>query len=407
MPQRPPGVYKRGSTWAVVIDQGRHPETGKRKKVWHSGYRTMREATEARTHLLREQQAGTAVDTSRMTVGQYLMEQWLPARMPEAGEVERGHRGKLGIGAWASYRADLSKYAIPYIGGVQLQKLGSSDLDRLYDELERNGGRRQQGLSAKTVVNVHGILHKALNDAVRAGLVQRNIADLVAPPRSSRPATKWWSPQELRAFLRHVEDDRMYALWLLFATTGMRRGEVLGLVWDDIDFEGGTVTVDWTLGVVDGKPTWKRRAKSRAGQRTMALDPTTIEALRAHRARQAEERLFMGTGWLDAHVDWRGESRAGRVFCWPDGTVIHPERVSKWFQQHLAAAQLPRVRLHDVRHTYASAALAHAQGWHEVKIISQRLGHASVGITLDTYSHVLPAADEQAAASLARVILGE
>ncbi len=115
----------------------------------------------------------------------------------------------------------------------------------------------------------------------------------------------------------------------------------------------------------------------------------------------------MGTGWLDAHVDWRGESRAGRVFCWPDGTVIHPERVSKWFQQHLAAAQLPRVRLHDVRHTYASAALAHAQGWHEVKIISQRLGHASVGITLDTYSHVLPAADEQAAASLARVILGE
>ena len=139
----------------------------------------------------------------------------------------------------------------------------------------------------------------------------------------------------------------------------------------------------------------------------MALDPATVQALREHRARQHEERLRIGPAWQRRLTDWRGQFRDDLVFTWPDGSLIHPQRISKWFADCCKKAELPRIRLHDVRHTYASAALANATGWHEMKLISQRLGHATIGITLDTYSHVLPAADEQAACTLARVILGD
>jgi integrase len=192
----------------------------------------------------------------------------------------------------------------------------------------------------------------------------------------------------------------------LFATTGMRRGEVAGLAWADIDLEAGKVRIQWTLGVVDAKATWKRRAKSEAGERVMSLDPATVETLRAYRAAQAEERLRLGPAWQNRQHDWQGDYREDLVFTWPDGALIHPQRWSTWFGQHCVAAGLPAIRLHDVRHTYATAALSNARGWHVIKVISERLGHASIGITLDTYAHVLPSADEEAAHSLATLILG-
>jgi integrase len=196
-------------------------------------------------------------------------------------------------------------------------------------------------------------------------------------------------------------------MWLLFATTGMRRGEVVGLAWEDVDLMAARVRVTRTLGVVQSRPTWKPRPKSAAGERLMALDPMTVRALRDHRRRQNQERLLAGSAWQRRQTDWRGQHRDDLVFTWPDGSLIHPERLSKWFVRHCERAGLPRIRLHDVRHTYASAALANASDWHEMKLISQRLGHANIAITLDVYAHVLPAADEQAANTLARVILGD
>ncbi len=139
----------------------------------------------------------------------------------------------------------------------------------------------------------------------------------------------------------------------------------------------------------------------------MSLDPATVETLRQHLARQAEQRLALGPAWGGRQADWRGQSREDLVFTWEDGSLINPERFSRWFNTHRQAAGLPRIRLHELRHTYATVGLANATGWHEVKVISKRLGHASIGFTLDTYAHVLPAADEQTAATLARHILGE
>lgn len=407
MPKRPPGVYKRGGTWAVVIDHGRDPKTGRRKRVWHSGFATLSEAVEARTRLLRERDTGAAIDPSRQTLAEFVRDEWLPSRAPTTGTAGRGHRGKVNVQTWYSYRQDLECHVLPTLGAKPLQQLTPSDINRLYDELEQSGGRNGAGLSPKTVANVHGVLHKALADAVKLGKVPRNVSDAVEKPSAGKASHDIWSPEQLRAFLQHVGGDRYYAMWLLFATTGMRRGEVAGLAWDDVDLTGGYVRVSWTLGSIQGKPTWKSRAKSPAGQRLMALDPTTVQGLREHRRRQNEERLMAGSGWQRRQTDWRGEHRDDVVFTWPDGRFIQPERLSKWFAVHCQEAGLPRIRLHDVRHTYASAALANATGWHEMKLISQRLGHANIGITLDTYAHVLPAADEQAARTLARVILGD
>jgi integrase len=216
-----------------------------------------------------------------------------------------------------------------------------------------------------------------------------------------RPVSSW-----LRAFVTDVRGDRLYAAWLLFVTTGMRRGEVAGLTWDDLDLDTGMLTVNWQLVIFDSRPTFKPRPKSKAGARTMALDPATVDALREHRRHQLEERIAAGPAWEDEQTDHLGTSRTGLVFTWEDGSLINPKRLSAWFRRHGVEAGLPVIRLHDVRHSYASAGLGNATGWHEVKVISERLGHANVAITIDTYSHVLPAADAAAAHTLAKLILG-
>ena len=398
-------VYRRGSTFTVQIDRGTNPRTGKRERDWYSGFVTREEAEREKVRLLHELDRGIYVDPASLTVEHYLLREWLPSRKPKSRRAARGHRGQVSIGTWASYRNDLQAYVVPRLGHVRLQALTADDLDALYDDLEESGGRRQQGLSPKTIANIHGVIHKALADAVKRGKIAVNVADIVEAPRSSRSRPNVWDADQLGAFLAHVAADRFYAAWLLWATTGMRRGEVVGLVRNDLDLDEGTVRITWTLGVVDANATWKTRPKSEASERVMALDPATVEALRTHLAHQNEERLYTGPAWQARQTDWRGNHRDDLVFTWHDGALVHPERFTKWFADHTVAAGLPRIRLHDVRHTYATVGLMHARGWHEVKVISQRLGHASVGFTIDTYAHVLPAADADTAFTLARLIL--
>jgi len=380
--------------------------TVERRQRFVAGFPTKKAAERARIEALASASLhGQA--SARTTVGDFLARDWLPARQPRTAAAGRRHRGQLGVATWASYSDVIAAYVIPHIGHVRLQDLTAEHLDRLYDRLEAAGGRRGQPLSSKTVLNVHRLLHKALKDAVRQQRIAINVADRVQPPSAVRTRPSIWRVDQLRAFLRHVERDRLYAAWLLFATTGMRRGEVAGLAWADIDLWEATLSVSITLGVVQAKPTWKPRPKTDAGQRSMSLDPSTVRALQAHLAAQRAEQALIGSAWPRRLEDWRGQAREDLVFTWPDGTLVHPERFTVWFRRHCREAGLPPIRLHDVRHTYASAGLASAQGWHDVKIISERLGHTSIGFTLDTYAHVLPVADRQAAATLASVILDE
>jgi integrase len=237
------------------------------------------------------------------------------------------------------------------------------------------------------------MLHKALTDAVRWGHLARNPVGLAAPPKPARPEMKVWTPRQLRSFVEFTQDDRLAAAWLLLVTTGMRRGEVIGLAWENVDFANARIAVVQSLSVVNYQDVRLIQPKTSKGRRSIALDPTTLAALHAHRARQLEERLNWGEAWVES----------GLVFTREDGTTIHPQRMTSWFEQLARDANLPRIRLHDLRHSYATAALASGI---PAKVVSERLGHASVTITLDTYSHILPSMQEDAANSVANLILG-
>jgi integrase len=247
-------------------------------------------------------------------------------------------------------------------------------------------------LAPKTVRNVHNILHRALKDAARWGYLVRNVADVADPPKGKSAQMRVWSPDQLRAFLEHVREDDLYAAWLLIATTGMRRGELAGLRWVDVDLDAGRLSVRQPRVVVANTPQ-ASEPKSARGRRSLALDPVTVAALRRHRARQLEHKLAVGARYQES----------GLVFTWPDGSPIHPRRFSRWFERHSGRAGLPRIRLHDLRHSYASAALAAGV---PAKVVSERLGHATIAVTMDVYSHVLPGLDREAADTVARLILG-
>jgi integrase len=200
-----------------------------------------------------------------------------------------------------------------------------------------------------------------------------------------------WTAEELRRFLEHVNSERLAALWTLAASTGMRRGEILGLRWVDVDLDRARVAVRQTL--VAGRQVATSEPKTSRGRRSIALDPRTVAELRAWRAAQLEERLAWGPGYRDT----------GLVFTREDGSPLHPEWLSDAFAWRIKQAGLPPIRVHDLRHTHASLGLAAGV---PIKVISERLGHSSSNFTADAYQHVTPALEEQAAATVARLAFG-
>ncbi len=374
-------IRRRGSTWAVVVDLG-VDERGRRRQKWHSGFKTKKDASQGLTAILAKLQAGTYVEPTRQTVAQYLRE-WLPAI-----------KSTVRPGTWSSYRTNVERHAIPRIGHLPLRQLGALQLNTLYEELLANGRCDQTGgLSPRTVRYTHTILHRALRDAVRWGVLARNPADLADPPKHRTPEMEVWTAEELRTFLGSVRDDRLHALWLLLAMTGLRRGEALGLRWVDLDLDACRASIRQTLSSVGGRLSFStpKTAKSR---RSVTLDPVTIAALRTHRRRQAEERLTWGAAYEDA----------GLVFTRENGSPIRPDSLTRQFRDLAQVAGLRPLRLHDLRHTYATIALA--AGTHP-KVVAERLGHATIAVTLDIYSHVIPSLQEEAAAHLANLILGD
>jgi integrase len=223
-------VYKRGSTWTWHFDVDPDPLTGRRRQRTKGGYKTKKAAEQALAEAIGQWRTGRLPQRSTHTLSHFLQEEWLPAVKP-----------RLRPSTWANYRTYTAAYVVPILGQIKLQALTPVQLNHLYAHLLERGRRKtinggRTGLAPKTVRNVHVMLHSALHDAMRWGYLVRNVAEAADPPAARTPEQKVWSPQELGAFLDHVRDDRLYALWLLVATTGMRRGELVGLRWIDIDF---------------------------------------------------------------------------------------------------------------------------------------------------------------------------
>jgi integrase len=201
-----------------------------------------------------------------------------------------------------------------------------------------------------------------------------------------------WTPDELRSFLEYVAHDPYYAAWVLAASTGMRRGEVLGLRWQDIDFDRRRLAIRQTIISIDYRVEVSE-PKTARGRRSVALDSGTVTALRGHRAAQNQEKLKLGEAYQDM----------GLVFCRADGGPVHPDRFTQMFDKHVKESGLPRIRLHDLRHTHATLALA--AGIHP-KVVSERLGHSTVAFTMDVYSHAIPSMEAEAAETIANLVRG-
>lgn len=369
----------KGSTsWYYVVDVGRDAD-GKRRQRKRGGFATKREAEAALREVVNALDAGSYVAPDQVTVARFLVDEWLPSAARTLRPASHDQAQRL-----------IRQYVVPTIGAVQLQRLSPAHLNALYAQLLATGRRDGTGLSPQTVALVHARLRRALGDAVKWGKVPRNVASLVAPPKVPKPALTVWDREDLRAFLEHVADDRLHAMWLLFATTGMRRGEVLGLRWVDVDLEASEVRIRQQRTEIQGR-VHIGEPKSAAGRRTIALDPHTAAALRSYRQAQRRERMAWGPAWVDT----------GLVFTRENGEGLYPSYVSQLFVKHARAAKLPAIRLHDVRHSYATAAL---RAGVPVEVLSPRLGHGDIAITLRAYRHVRPGEDAAAARLAAEAI---
>ncbi len=377
---------KRDRLPSCPLCHGPLTDSVERRQELKAGFKTKREAEDALGKVNVAVCTGTYIEPSKILVRDYLKDEWLPAV-----------KATVRATTYLSYEGHVEIHIIPELGRFPLQKLTGAHINAFYLKLlrekKRLGDEEVPKYAPATVRRIHATLHRALRDAVRWNRLQRSPADAADPPRLSSVDVemKTWTAGQLRSFLKAEREGRLYPLWLLLATTGMRRGEVLGLRWDDVDFKARRVAVRRTR-VVAGYECQVSEPKTRRGRRLITLDPATAATLRNLRTRKKKERLAWGSAWKDT----------GYVFTLENGEPIHPERVSKLFAQAAEKAKLPSIRLHDLRHTYATLALS--AGIHP-KVVSERLGHANIGITLDTYSHAVPALSEEAAARVAALVL--
>ncbi len=357
--------------WTFEVDLA--PPGAPRRRQWKGGFTTKKAALTALNDVLSKLSEGSYVAASRVTVGEYL-DEWLQS-------VRSGMRP----GSFDASTIHVNAYIKPRLGGVRLQALGRRTVKAFYADLAVSGrARGEGGLGDKTIHNVHRTLSKALDDAVEDGLLNRNPARGTHKLPES-PEQESWTAEELREFLEAHENDRQR----FAAFTGLRRGELVGLRWRDVDLDAGRAFVVQQRAKGGGTVN-TGRLKGKRG-RPVTLDPKTVEVLRQHQAAQLEAKAFLGEGYQDH----------GLVFCHEDGKPLHPDSVTKRFARLVRATDLPTITVHGLRHTHATVllrALVHP------KVVQERLGHSSIQVTLDVYSHAVPALQGDAAIRFAEIV---
>ncbi|GAA1880517.1 hypothetical protein GCM10009836_72260 [Pseudonocardia ailaonensis] len=411
-------VYRRGHKWAYVVDLGPDPLTLERRRDSRSGYLTEDEAWDALADANAKLKANSYVRNAPRTVRQFFTE-WLVAQ-----------KMALKPTTYGNYKQYIENYVLPKLGDRKLQDVESETITMLYAHLLENGRRRQDstnlmmfaewkraeasgreakprelaeaagvsysaavraaqryragrvpgepstGLSPSSVRSVHIMLNAAFNDAVELKYIDTNPVRTAGRVRQPYRNHRTWTPDELKRFVRSARTDRLYAMWLLFATTGTRRSEAAGATPEAVDVGRKVITVIETRVVASGKAV-RSDGKSEGSRRQLALDRRTLEALIQRIAEVEREKEAFGDGYTDS----------GLLFCWPGGKALHPDTITEQFNRLVDAAGLPHITLHDVRHTHATMSL---RAGVNPKIVSARLGHATVAFTLDTYTADVP-----------------
>jgi integrase len=372
--ERAPGV------WEIKFFLGRHPGTGHRQFRYMTVKGTKKEALDELAKLRHQRSENALLEPQKLTVGAYL-ESWLAEHAVHRVSPKTFER----------YAEIVRLHLIPPLGSLPLSKLAPSNIQASQSHaltakrrrVLRDGRTKElPALSALTVKHIHRTLSQALKQAVRLRLIARNPAEDVDPPRAARRDMNILSHEQSAALIKIAEPTGLYLPVAIALTTGMRRGEILALRWREIDLDARTLSVTQTLEETKAALAFKA-PKTERSRRTITLPPLTVTILRRHRAAQAAVRLKAGPAYTDRDL----------VCCSPVGEPLHPHLVSRAFAD-LAKRQGFRVRFHDLRHTHISHLLA--AGVHP-KVASERAGHASISITLDVYSHLIPGMQEDAA----------
>jgi integrase len=442
-------VYKRGNVWYYRFDIEPDPLTGKRRQVNGSGYATEREAWKECRAAMADHEKGRTVQTTKHKVAAAL-EEWLsriehsikPSMaqnwrnyanyyvIPYIGgrdvlEIDGAVCDALYVKLLAEGRIKAKPKTVSAKQAIHVRRLGKDgkvqpcrpyrydayrcyrthaeddsllgqpiELSKPIRQTASTAGRKAlpPGLEPKTVVNTHRMLHRAWEDFTTWGWAKRNVVSDAHPPRVPRKGRKVWTVSQLQTFLRRSRHDRFFALWVLEATSGMRRCELAGARRDLLDLDAGTLEIEPTRVVVDGQVI-ESDGKTQNAQHTLALDPFTLAVLKVHVEMIDQERRDFGLDYDDRGV----------LFCWENGKPPHPDTITRRFKKLSRAAGLPAIDLHDVRHSYATAGRNAKIDW---KALSKRIGHADVAFTMKQYVQTDLEADREVANTLADLIIG-
>jgi len=369
-------AQRRGRFYAVIY-AGRDQVTGKEIRRWHPAG-TDRAAAERLAAQLAAKERKRTDAVRSLTFGAYLTSQWLPAKkLHVATSTYRGHE------------RNVQRHILPVLGRIGIRRLRYQQIESLYESLLHPDEGR--GLSPKTVYEIHLVIRGALTDAHRRGLVTRNVALVARAPKQhslQRIEGVALADNELRLLMRTAVGHRFFPVFWLTAMTGMRRNEVLGLRWPDIDFAKKRLHLNRGL-VAVGYEVHQTRGKTKTARRAIALDDTTLDVLAGWQAFQAAEFAAVG---IDSPEQW--------VFTGSEGGVVHPHAVYESFRRIVHKAGVPMIRFHDLRHTHGSLLIKEGI---PVKAVSEQLGHAHIAHTMQTYQHLLPGMQDDAASAAERL----
>jgi integrase len=384
------GVIRRGTTYSYVVRE-RDARTGKSKPRWVGGFRTRKDAERARDAARHAVNRGTYVAPQDLTVSAWL-DRWIT-----------GHEVELKPSTAASYRAQIDRNLKPVIGHERLQSLSPSSLTVIWRTMFESGGQAGKPLSVRTVQYARSILRRALNDAVTERVLEVNpVVGSKCPKADGKPQHTTWTGEQVKAFLDHLGEERWAPLWHLATATGMRRGELMGLRWADVDLDAAVVSVERSATQV-GRDRVTTTPKNHE-RRKIAIDPHTVSVLRTWRTTQAAERLAWGPAYVDVE---------GLVFTWEDGSPVLPDYVTKALGRlqlvvaprlvEVELEPLPRVTVHELRHSHATILL---RAGVPVHIVAKRLGHKDPSVTLNVYADVIPDDDTSAVDVFSKVVWG-
>lgn len=357
---------KNKGTWSIKIALGKD-NSGKYRYKWHTVQGSKRDAQKRLSELLHQLDTGTYIQPGKSTLAEYLG-RWL-ADYAKPNLSPRGYE---------RYESIARMRLIPWLGNIPLSQLRPEHIQRLYNAMLK------EGLSARTIRYHHVVLHKALQTAIKWGLLGRNVTDSVDIPQASSKAVQTWDENELGIFLDAAKDTAYYALFYTALFTGMRRSELLALRWQDIDLIMGQVSVSRGLHRLRDGSSIFTKPKSAKSYRTIALSPSAVLTLKEHWEAQVAQAAMLGLSI----------SNESLVFSTYDGKPLRPNTISRAWSNLAAKAGIRVIRFHDARHTHASLLLK--QGIHP-KVVQERLGHSTISTTLDIYSHVTPGLQEAAA----------